>query len=244
MKIKEFLKEIKRVYLNSTNLNKVTIVIGNQSADYDSIVSAITLSYFLTKSKAPSVFIPFINSNSKVLNSKKDCSLLFNTFSIDINQDLLFLNDINNEIINNIILVDHNELDTNELKLNFKDKIKSIYDHHIDKQLFLDASPRIVDVNVGSNTTLVAQLFLQNEMEMSEEMAHFMLFPILSDTSYLTVKASQQDKEAVNFLNRIAKVDLSFVYKQIETLKFSSFDENESVKFSFNFLISKYENYF
>lgn len=72
-------------------LLKPRIVLGNQSADLDSIVSAISMSFYLTSVKKRD-FIPVINSTKEILKSKQDCMYLFDYFSINLD-DLVFLSE-------------------------------------------------------------------------------------------------------------------------------------------------------
>ena len=69
MKVNAFISKTRQVF---NELAKHRIVIGNQAADLDSIVSAISMSFYLT-SLTPTVgcYLPVINSNRKVLKSKK-----------------------------------------------------------------------------------------------------------------------------------------------------------------------------
>lgn len=58
--------------------------------------------------------------------------------------------------------------------------VSAVIDHHLDKQLFTTASPRIVEA-VGSNTSHIGKLFeQQSEVKLSQSFASMMLFPILS----------------------------------------------------------------
>ncbi len=88
MKVNLFVKKA-RILFNE--LVQHSIVLGNQSADLDSIVSAITMSFFLTDGKTQ--FIPVINSSKEILKSKQECMLLFNHFAINLD-DLVFLSEV------------------------------------------------------------------------------------------------------------------------------------------------------
>ena len=80
MKINQFIKNAKYFY---QSLPKVSVVMGNQSCDLDSIVSAIAMSYALSKDEEQrSIFIPIFNSTRSILKSKRECMLLLDYFSI------------------------------------------------------------------------------------------------------------------------------------------------------------------
>lgn len=216
MKVNEFLKNAKNLY---NQIIKASFVIGNQSADLDSIVSSISMSYYLSKLNTSSTYIPVINSTRSIINSKKECLHLFEHLSISLD-DLLFISEWNPEKINELYLVDHNELEESLKSLNLSELVVGIVDHHVDKRLFTSANPRIVDISVGSNATLVAELIYKSKIELDSSFASMLLFPILSDTNNLTRRANQKDFEMVEYLQGMTDLDLDKTYQKIEELKF------------------------
>ena len=225
LKVNEFLRKAKQIYAHAAN-KTCAIVIGNQSADLDSIASAISMSYYLTsqsQATTTTTYIPFINSTRAVIATKKECLFLFEQLAINFEQDLLFLSDWNpQKEVAELILVDHNELDEKQTSLDFQNLVTGIVDHHVDKGLFMQASPRIVDTSAGSNATLICDLMYKARLEFDSTFASLLLMPILSDTNNLTMRASQKDFEMVEYLQEIAQVDCAILYKKIEDLKFSS----------------------
>lgn len=223
MKVNNFLSQTKAVF---DSLVKKRVVIGNQSADIDSIVSSISMAFYLTSKQADSVpYVPIINSSKSLIKTKKECMFLFDYWSIDVERDLVFINEWKNEV-DEVILVDHNELDSKEKEFGIDLKIRAIIDHHLDKNLFMNADPRIVDTTVGSCSTLVANLFFESGIQLDESFAGMMLFPILSDTNNLTCRASKQDIEIAQILSTISKIDSKLLYPQIEKFKFDLSDED------------------
>ncbi|RMZ98222.1 exopolyphosphatase [Brachionus plicatilis] len=223
MKVNTFLSKTKIVF---DSLVQKRVVIGNQSADLDSIVSSISMAFYLTSKVHNSVpYVPIINSTKSLIKTKKECMFLFDYLSIDIERDLVFINEWKKDI-DDVILVDHNELDSKEKELEIEDKVSAIIDHHLDKKLFMNAEPRIVDTAVGSCSTLIANLFFQSNIQLDASFAAMMMFPILSDTNNLTCRASEQDKQIAQHLNTIAKIDPKWLYLQIEKFKFDISDED------------------
>ena len=124
MKVNEFVSQAKSLI---TQFTKIRVVIGNQSADLDSIASAISMSYYLNNNqnadtKTPPVsqntthhYFPIINSTKSILQSKKECLYFFETLAINLD-DLIFLNDLapTQTEITHLYLVDHHELDDGE----------------------------------------------------------------------------------------------------------------------------------
>lgn len=221
-KLSSYIKNTKLIYNNLTS--KCKVVIGNQSADLDSISSAISLSYYFFKKNSPVPYIPIINSNKKTLQTKKECMLMLDFLSIDLN-DLIFINEWNKDFIQEVILVDHNEIDDQEKSLDFINLVTSVIDHHVDKQNFLDVNPRIIDNSVGSNSTLISEMFFKEKIELGDEIITLLLFPLLSDTNNLTVRAGQKDFEMFEYLTSqetATKIDPKELYKKIEDSKFQN----------------------
>jgi exopolyphosphatase len=238
LKVGEFVRKAKQVY---TQAQKASVVIGNQSADLDSIASAISMSYYLTSvSQDMTTYIPFINSSKAIISSKKECLYLFNSLSINFETDLLFMSDWSaDKSIGELILVDHNELDDKQVALNFSNLVTGIVDHHLDKGEFSCADPRIVDTSVGSNITLICDLIYKSKIKFDKSFSLLMLMPILSDTNNLKMRASQKDFEMVEFLQEMGEHDCDKIYKQIEELKFS----NDSLEDTKTILLKDYKQY-
>lgn len=214
MKVNAFISKSKSVF---KELLKHQIVLGNQSADLDSIVSAISMSFFLTT--PDSRFIPVINTTKDILMTKHECLYLMKELSINLD-DLIFLSDFKSKEILKVVLVDHNELDNEEKSMGLSDRVISIIDHHIDKNNFLDTSPRLIDTTAGSNATLISHMFYEAKSELPESFASMLLFPILADTNNLTCRASQKDFEMTKYLTKLSGLNCDNTYKNIEAAKF------------------------
>jgi len=225
---------VSKARLMFNELSKHKIVIGNQAADIDSIVSAICMSFYLTNTNnnenKSAEFIPVINSSRQILKSKRECMYLLDYFSIDFN-DLVFINDFNesNKQVVDVTLVDHNELDDQERLNGFESLCTRVIDHHLDKNNFLNATPRLINTQVGSNASLVANLFKSANLDLlNKSFASMLIFPILFDTNKLTTRASPLDHEMFNYLKSIANfVDWDSIYLKLDEIRFSSNDENE-----------------
>jgi inorganic pyrophosphatase/exopolyphosphatase len=168
-------------------------------------------------------FIPVINSTKSILKSKKECIYLFKHLSIDID-DLVFISDCKNKQIDQVVLVDHNELDEQQKSMGFSGLVKAIVDHHLDKNEYQNAQPRLIDTKVGSNSTLIANLFYKSNIKLDESFASMLLFPILSDTNNLKMRTSQLDLEMCEYLNNICHMDLEAIYKMIDICKYDQTD--------------------
>ena len=243
MKVNDFVKSARRLFdelvasSSSNSSSKANIVVGNQSADPDSIASSIAMAYQLSTNNtdtnaAPCSFLPIINSSHATLRSKRECMHLFNMLSIDVG-DLVLLADVRRltaSRIGQVVLVDHNELDEDERSLDFARLVTGLVDHHVDKGLFADASPRLVDTTAGSNATLIASRFHDDGHQLNDSFARLLIVPILFDTNNLTFRASQRDKDMLIYLRQFTDLDVARAYEQLDELKFAvSVDEETSV---------------
>lgn len=87
MSIKSYLTNL-RQQLKSKSLNSpLTVVTGNQSADMDSVVSALTFAYF-SNLHSKQYIIPLINIPRRDLKLRRDIVTLLDYYSIT--EDLLF----------------------------------------------------------------------------------------------------------------------------------------------------------
>jgi len=149
-------------------------VLGNTSADMDSVLSSILLSFALNISNGiidskPNehkeitvisknvIYLPLINTEHRFFISKLDIKYLFNLFGIDYN-NLIFIDKIGSLLTDNenvqIILVDHNKLDPMQEVL--ADKVISIYDHHEDFNVkYKNLKEKNLIFPIGSCSTII-----------------------------------------------------------------------------------------
>ncbi|KAF9095791.1 Exopolyphosphatase [Mortierella sp. AD031] len=183
----------------------VLIVTGNESADLDSIVSALTTSFFLAHSGAypDKVVLPFVNIPKIDLTLRSDAEFMLEANHI--NRDLLFFRDdlptLEKLVAKgklSLFLVDHNELMGTMASL-AEAKVVGVLDHHADQGLYKDtANPRRIEM-IGSCCSLVADHFLKAQMDKNlssqanngevpswvQQVTCLLLGPILIDTQDL-----------------------------------------------------------
>ncbi|KAG9062869.1 Exopolyphosphatase [Linnemannia hyalina] len=194
-----FLSSI-RPRLDTEENSDVIIVTGNESADLDSIVSALTTSFFLNSSHAypGKIILPFINIPKIDLTLRSDVEFIFETNNI--NNGLIFFRDdlptleaLAAKDRLSLFLVDHNEVMGTMASLS-RAKVIGVLDHHVDEGLYKDtANPRRIEM-VGSCASLVADQFLKTQMERDkkqnggeepdwvQQVTRLLLGPILIDT--------------------------------------------------------------
>jgi len=176
-------------------------VLGNESADLDSIASSIAYAYLNNA-------IPLLNITKAELSLRKDTLYLFDLLKIS-KDDLLFLDDgipfdilLSNKKLR-ITLVDHNRLRSSQEA--FAPFVEAIVDHHFDEN---QRYPLLTNENktimtVGSTATLIAEK--AKEDAISPDLAVLLLGAILMDTANLNSKekTKEKDKQAVATLRKI-----------------------------------------
>ena len=177
-----YLKEIKELYDNQLYLEKITFILGNNSCDMDSALSAYLLSLAkniqyntitYNKSNDSSIFnktpkhlfIPVLNIKRGTFYQRLDEKYVFDYFKLDenlfwyisdeiFNEDNLFSLHKNNNIKTDIILVDHSKLCEEQKYLS--DYVTEIYDHHQEKNYeFKNLKSIHVKYPLGSCSTLI-----------------------------------------------------------------------------------------
>lgn len=190
----------------------ITIVMGNEAADLDSMASALTYAYFLKERKLAENPVPLINIPSGDFKLRTEAVFLFKEAGIN-PQNLISVEDIDLDTLNNngnlrIVLTDHNKLGSHQEK--YKDAVIEILDHHADEGEY--SSNVKADIRpVGSACTLVAERYLAEAPELlNESTGTLLLGTILLDTVDLDPEAGRvkpEDEKAAFAL--IKKLDLN-----------------------------------
>ncbi|MBB64260.1 MAG: hypothetical protein CMO81_04280 [Waddliaceae bacterium] len=209
--IATFLKnifELKKKPLDTDQ--EVHYVLGNESADLDSISCAIGRAYLLQNRKNnKNIYLPIINIPREDLALRKDAKQLIKILQIS-PETLLFEEDLPQAHYNSslrIDLVDHNALTKRQKYL--EPFVSSIVDHHVDEEItypLLLVKDKLL-ATVGSAATLVSyEMMDESEFIWTPDLAALMLAPILVDTSNLKDKAKTtlKDKEVAAYLQTIA----------------------------------------
>ena len=221
MELKNFLKQAQLLVANNT-FKKV--VVGNESADLDSIISANLLAYAYFK-MGDELIIPLINCNKEDYKLRTESYGLLKRYDIDEN-DLIFIDSIDDSLINNpnnieVIIVDHNKLPDN-LRA-WDNSVISIFDHHQDIEMYSNAKPRIFET-IGSCSTLVAQFILDKQASIfkNEEIAILNIAPILVDTVNLDQeqgRVTEKDSEVFNKLKVFTSTDVQKLFMDLQIMK-------------------------
>lgn len=200
--------------------NPLIFVIGNESADLDSLCSSILLAYFRTyRTTPPTLHIPLSNLPQADLALRPELAAVLKPAGLQ-NDDLITLDhtssseDITPENTQ-WVLVDHNALTGPLAARGFgsPQRIIGCIDHHDDEGVVsVETKPRIIE-KAGSCMSLVVEcckpvweelgrLNEEGKEEWESQLAHLALAPILVDTTSMTSKdkTTGWDRGAVEFL--------------------------------------------
>ena len=229
-----YLKEIRELYENQLSLEEITLILGNNSCDMDSLLSSYLLSLAknikyntITYNKSNNtaiynknpkhLFLPVLNIKRGTFNQRLDEKYVFDLFKIDENlfwyisdeifdENNLFSLHKNNNVKTNLILVDHSKLSDEQTFL--ADYVTEIYDHHQEKKYdFKNLSKATIKYPLGSCSTLILLDYF------CDVFPKCLVEPLLAITAILI----DTNKFEQNFYNN-RWVDLDkMVYKKIKS---------------------------
>ncbi|KAK1752255.1 exopolyphosphatase [Echria macrotheca] len=196
----------------------LNFVIGNESADLDSLCSAVLLAYFRTHTPPHTLHIPLSNLPRADLALRPELNAVLSPAGLQ-PDDLLTLTDLPQDNLRpdqtRWFLVDHNSptgLVARQFNPVSNNLILGCIDHHDDEGAVPESAsgPRVIE-KTGSCSTLVASYFrpawdddktLQPDPSVDASLARLALGPILIDTTNLTDKGKTTplDIETVEYL--------------------------------------------
>ncbi|KAJ3189526.1 hypothetical protein HDU85_003157 [Gaertneriomyces sp. JEL0708] len=200
--------------LASSLVGPVTLVIGNEASDLDSLVSSIAFSclrYRQHSSTDARVYLPVVPISRKDFPLRTECTYALRTCfpSQSFSDALIFWDDFEPVVselpaTTEVVLTDHNVPSSvlQALITQFGWRISGIIDHHQDSGLFPDADPRVV-CPTGSATTLVTEMWKNTDLVPDALLAKMMLYTILLDTVGLKKeygRTTPRDNDAVRYL--------------------------------------------
>ncbi len=167
---------------SSSEAHPVTLVLGNESGDLDSVVCSVILAWHLHSAEKP--FLPLLNFYRNDLALRSEVVTLLGELQLSL-EHVLYLDDVDAEVWGDwsVILVDHNLINVDTIKFLDKNVIE-IYDHHVlERQR--SSNVKIILERVGSCSTLVAEkIFSENSnVDVSTQ-----FFLILSQHCYYVPK--------------------------------------------------------
>lgn len=217
--IATFLAYLKDVYTKQLRKsNAMRVVCGNQSADFDSVMSALTYAYCSYQNNPEEPLIPIIGIPKQELSLRRDVTRALAKAYVE-EDHLFFLEDLKSfkEKSGSIkaVLVDHNEIESGVKK--YLDEVIGVIDHHKDQGLYSNVKPRIVRTT-GSCSSLVINYWTEKIADISSirEVALLCLGAGVIDTSNFTSKVEDPDRKASQLYNKLfPDLDIASLYKQI-----------------------------
>jgi len=187
-----------KFYINNAEVLRLTdkiYVVGHKSPDTDSVTSAITYAR-LKNALGMKDAVPAVAGD---LNN--ETKFLLDYFKVPYPEKLTDATD------KKVILVDHNEMAQAVDRLNMEN-ILEVVDHHKIGGLATGKPIFFLNEPVGATGGIIANLYEQNNVPISKEMAGLMMAAILSDTVlFKSPTCTPRDKAAVEKLAKIAGVD-------------------------------------
>ncbi|KAL2875919.1 Exopolyphosphatase [Colletotrichum sp. CLE4] len=219
----------------------LTLVVGNESADLDSLCSAVVYAYLRSHAAPHTLHIPISNLPRDDLKLRPEMTAALAHAKLK-PSDLLTLDEIPKDLAakdSRWVLVDHNAL-TGDLAKKYSSSVVGCVDHHADDHKVpqdTGAEPRVVE-KCGSCASLVVEYCRSawedlaksenGDSDVDEHLARLSLAAILIDTTNLKSKDKTTDKDtsAVSFLEKFTSGrdaffdEISAVKEDISSLGF------------------------
>lgn len=174
----------------------LTVVLGNEKSDLDSIMSTITYAFLLSsrESQESKVFVPVINMRQEDMVLHTEAVWLFKVTGLDTSK-LLFVDQISLQYYHRfgnlkLVLVDHSRLAPHQETL--QDAVIEIVDHNLIEELY-PWVPTTDIQQVGSCCTIIAERFVVEAPQhlSGRGLNRLLLGPILLDTANLDPKSAR-----------------------------------------------------
>lgn len=203
-------------------------VIGNESADLDSMAAAVAWGYYANLADGPVALppVPIVNIPRADYKLRTEATFLFSAVGIQPEQ-LVFIDEVNLVTLAargdlRLTLVDHNVLAASQQGL--AGSVDGVVDHHQDEGGFTTADPRLIQP-VGSASTLVAEALLRDHATAVEPgLAELLLGAILLDTVNFdpaAKRATDKDVAVADNLQMICGADPQTLFDQLQFEKFN-----------------------
>ena len=145
----------------SATAKRVTLVLGNEAADLDSVACAVSLAYALHEANddASRAYVPVVCVPREDFSLRADSRWLLESIGVDVDA-LTFDGEIDfAKILDDrlrLVLVDHNALASASAYASFASAVDAVVDHHDDEKKY-PATAAAAIAPTGSCATLVAE---------------------------------------------------------------------------------------
>ncbi len=200
------------------------VVIGNEAADLDSVVSALVQAWLSTLVRARET-IPVITIPRHGLKLRPEIGYVLNKAGVN-PENIIFGDEVELDRLlageTELVLVDRNRLPPSLEK--FGGRVREIIDHHEDEGLYPWAAKRIIEP-VGSTSTLVAREVLKQAAGLpGRDIVLLLAGAILLDTVNLAPRARRgtaEDKRILDLLLKKHPLDRDEYFSAIQAEKFN-----------------------
>ncbi|KAL7664667.1 DHHA2 domain-containing protein [[Candida] zeylanoides] len=218
-----------RTFLASLRTDAVPLrfVAGNQSADMDSVVSALSYAYFATYHDPSTPVIPLINIPRADMRLRRDIAHVLREHNLT--DDLLYFSEDFARLTRQghpaqLTLVDHCNVQGDAIiaaHAAHAVEVVGIIDHHADEGFAPAADPRIIRPNGSCSSLVFDYWFARCPEAFSVDVVRLLAAPLLIDTSNMTQKVEHTDEVVYRRIEEIlgAKVALTAFYDQIKAEK-------------------------
>ena len=241
MNLKSFLRSSNNLAFNllsnSQNIGKLSLVIGNEAADADSIISSLSLAYLknfaFSSNNIENLSVPIVSIPKKDIALRVDTIILLKEIGIDAS-DLICTDEIPIDYLStrgdlSLTLVDHNYMSSSFSS--FSDRVCEIIDHHKDMGYYPHVSGLMRNIafekdhaTAGSCCTLIAEKYLSEYPDLLDEnISTLLLGVILLDTVNMCPKMNKgtpRDLDIVNILKQKCKIDSTDLYNKLTNAKY------------------------
>lgn len=223
-------------------VHSITLCIGNEAADADSIISSVCLAWIRSQQQPylGVAVVPVVSVSRKELALRRETELLLREVGLEFS-DLICLDEVLSAegvktAVKSLILVDHNFLSARVAKEFPSASVDEILDHHQDANKYpsIPASKRIIAFDSGANEataastcTLVAQQYLASPPSsdsMLDASISTLLLGVIAIDSHngnpAMGRAYPPDLEAMNNLQpRSGVLDRDALYSKLSSAK-------------------------
>ena len=145
----------------SATAKRVTLVLGNEAADLDSVACAVSLAYALHEANddASRAYVPVVCVPREDFSLRADARWLLESIGVDVDAltfdgEIDFAKTLDDRL--RLVLVDHNALASASAYASFASAVDAVVDHHDDEKKY-PATAAAAIVPTGSCATLVAE---------------------------------------------------------------------------------------
>lgn len=215
---------------NAKSAARLHLVMGNQGADLDSIVSSVVYAFLLSelasaqRQSEPVAILPLVNVPRADFPLRREVEFLFQDVGIDV-ANLAFVDELDLRSVMQdrelaLTLVDHNRLPDDQAFL--EPAVVEIIDHHAVSGQF--SRPVSIEIEpVGSTATLVTHRIPADKPELlGPGLAKLLLGTILLDTANLdqgAQRTAKKDRDAVARLDALVTVDHEELFSGLQEKK-------------------------